>query len=98
VAKIGKNWLKVATIDRFSNFFRLFSRFLGRGTHARQLLFALYCFCVWAVLPSFYLMGDVKFRADFDQHGFRRAFWQRLRNFNVFKSKILYNTDNNNCN
>jgi hypothetical protein len=28
----SENW-KLAKIDRFSNFFRVFSRFSGRGTH-----------------------------------------------------------------
>jgi hypothetical protein len=54
---------------------------VGRFLDLQKLLFALYCFCVRAVLPSFYLMGNANFRADFDQHGFRRAFWERLRNF-----------------
>jgi hypothetical protein len=34
--QIHKMWLKLATIDRFSNCFRQFSRFSGRGTHQRQ--------------------------------------------------------------
>jgi hypothetical protein len=55
---------------------------VGRFLVLQKVLYALYCFCVWAVLPSFYLMGDVNFRADFDQHGFRRAFWKRLIHFN----------------
>jgi hypothetical protein len=36
IAKIGQNWSKLVIIDRFSNFFGLFSRFSGRGTHQRR--------------------------------------------------------------
>jgi hypothetical protein len=32
----NRSWLKLAKIDRFSNFLGLFSRFSGRGTHQRQ--------------------------------------------------------------
>jgi hypothetical protein len=35
---MAKFALKIAKIDRFSNLFRLFSRFTGRGTHRRQFL------------------------------------------------------------
>jgi hypothetical protein len=35
-ATIKANWPKLVKIDRFSNFFGLFSRFLGRGTHRRR--------------------------------------------------------------
>jgi hypothetical protein len=34
-SKRDKKWLKLAKLDRFSNFFGHFSRFSGRGTHRR---------------------------------------------------------------
>jgi hypothetical protein len=55
--------------------------FVGMFLALDKFLIIIYGLCAWVVLPSFYLIGDYKFRREFDKEGFRRAFWQRLKNF-----------------
>jgi hypothetical protein len=55
----------------------------GVNTHGfttNKMLFLFYIFCTLVIGPSFYLMSDLHFRVALDQHGFFKAFWQRLKN------------------
>jgi hypothetical protein len=62
-------------------FIWLLAKGSGNFLVLEKLLVIVYGFFVWVILPSFYLMGDSNFRNEFDQAGFRRAFWQQLKNF-----------------
>jgi hypothetical protein len=63
-------------------FIWVFAKLLvGKFLALDKFLTIIYGLLAWVVLPSFYLIGDFKFRKKFDQEGFCRAFWQRLKNF-----------------
>jgi hypothetical protein len=62
-------WLKLAKIDRFSNFFRLFLRFSGRGTRDRFRMITIknetfekkiQKFHFWSILPMLATIYEVK--------------------------------------
>jgi hypothetical protein len=64
-------------------FIWLFAKVLvGKFLALDKFLTIIYGLLAWVVQPSFYLIGDSKFRNEFVKEGFRRAFWQRLKNFN----------------
>jgi hypothetical protein len=65
-----------------SIFIWLFAKLLvGKFLALDKFLTIIYGLLAWVVLPSFYLIGDNKFRREFDKEGFPRAFWKRLKNF-----------------
>jgi hypothetical protein len=91
VAKIGKNWL---TIDRFSNFFRLISRFSSRGTHSnsfRTITFLVNIFGQFLpILATFYEVTRLKILSVTNPRAMNLADFIWLDNWNIFLSLISF--------